>query len=103
MGLHGTQPYSRRQTSLSQPRQKGTKTKAESQPLVWSPTANNGAKESLGEKKGLASYLPGLKVMSDDKNEGAAGWDFLGTESQRVFRSLIYLFFRVITDSGQGA
>lgn len=29
----------------------------------------------LREKR-TRCYLPGLKVMSDDKNEGAAGWDF---------------------------
>lgn len=41
--------------------------------------------------------------MSDDKNEGAAGWDFLELNLKWSSDLSFISFFRVITDSGQGA
>lgn len=44
-----------------------------------------------GEKR-TRCYLPGLKVMSDDKNEGAAGWDFLEL-NLKWSSDLLFIYF----------
>ena len=56
--------------------QKGNKTKKQLEPATVSMQQQWSQRIPWGEKR-TRCYLPGLKVKSDDKNEGAAGWDFL--------------------------
>ena len=55
---------------------KGNKTKKQLEPATVSMQQQWSQRIPWGEKR-TRCYLPGLKVKSDDKNEGAAGWDFL--------------------------